>query len=311
MKTVWTGLGTAVALAVLFAAPAFAQTKEVTIGYQDMVVPYRMAQEAKEIEKQTGYKVNWKQFGGGGEVIKAMASGAVQIGEVGSAGVAAAVSRGEPYELFWILDDIGDAEALVAKNGSGINSVADLKGKKIGLNKGSNVHYLLVRALDKAGLKYADVELVFLPPADGRAGFEKGVIDAWVIWEPYRTAAEMSLGARTLTDGTGLVSNNDFFFVAKPFALARRELIDVVFGATRDVFAQAAKDIPGTAKTFSAAAGFPVTVLEATLSHRGFDVRPISSEVIDEQQRIADTFKEIGLIPVTIKVSDAVHKSGS
>ena len=102
-------------------APTFAQ-KEVTIGYQDMVVPYRIAQEAKELEKQTGYKVNWKQFGGGGEVIKAMASGAVQIGEVGSAGIAAAVSRGEPYELFWILDDIGDAEALVAKNGSGINS---------------------------------------------------------------------------------------------------------------------------------------------------------------------------------------------
>ncbi len=100
---------------------ASAQQKEVTIGYQDMLDPYRIAQDAKEIEKATGYKINWKQFGGGGEVIKAMASGAVQLGEVGSAGIAAAVSRGEPYELFWILDDIGDAEALVAKNGSGIN----------------------------------------------------------------------------------------------------------------------------------------------------------------------------------------------
>src|SRR5581483_2485428 len=95
-------------------APAWAQ-KEVTIAYQDMLDPYRVAQEQKELEKATGYKINWKQFGGGGDVIKAMASGAVQIGEVGSAGVAAAVSRGEPLELFWILDDIGDAEALVAK----------------------------------------------------------------------------------------------------------------------------------------------------------------------------------------------------
>jgi sulfonate transport system substrate-binding protein len=124
---------------------------------------------------------------------------------------------------------------------------------------------------------------VFLPPVDGRAGFEKGIVDAWVIWEPYRIAAEMSLGARTLTDGTGLVSNNDFFFVAKPFAQAHPQMVDVVLGATRDVFAQAAKDIPGTAKTFSAAAGFPVTVLEATLSHRGFDVHPMSNEVIAEQ----------------------------
>ena len=81
-EKLWTGLGTALALATLFAAPAHAQTKEVTIGYQDMVVPYRVAQEAKDLEKATGYKINWKQFGGGGEVIKAMASGAVQIGKL-------------------------------------------------------------------------------------------------------------------------------------------------------------------------------------------------------------------------------------
>ena len=132
-----------------------------------------------------------------------------------------------------------------------------------------------------------------------------------MIWEPYRTAAEMAIGARTLADGTGLVSNNDFFFVAKPFALAHPQLIDLVFGATRDVFAQAAKDIPGTAKTFSAAAGFPEPVMEVALSRRSFGILPISSPVIAEQQRIADTFKEIGLIPATITVSDAVHKSGS
>ncbi len=203
------------------------------------------------------------------------------------------------------------SEAILVPKDSPIKTVADLKGKKIGLNKGSNVHYLLVRVLEKAGPKYSDVEPAFLTPVEGRAAFEKGVIDAWVIWEPYRTAAEMSVGARTVADGTGLVANNDFFFVAKPFALADPQLIDLVFAATRDVFAQAATDIPGTAKTFSAAAGFPVTVLEATLSRRGFDVRPINSEVIDEQQRIADTFKEIGLIPATIKVADAVHKSGS
>jgi sulfonate transport system substrate-binding protein len=222
-----------------------------------------------------------------------------------------AQAAGTPLLYIGYVPDGPKSEAILVPKDSPIKTVADLKGKKVGLNKGSNVHYLLVRVLEKAGLKYSDVEPAFLPPAEGRAAFEKGVIDAWVIWEPYRTAAEMAIGARTLADGTGLVSNNDFFFVAKPFALAHPQLIDLVFGATRDVFAQAAKDIPGTAKTFSAAAGFPVTVLEATLSHRGFDVRPISSEVIDEQQRIADTFKEIGLIPATIKVSDAVHKSGS
>jgi sulfonate transport system substrate-binding protein len=189
-----------------------------------------------------------------------------------------------------------------------IKTVADLKGKKIGLNKGSNLHFMLVRALEKSGLKYTDIEPVFLPPADGNAAFEKGEIDAWVIWEPYRTTAEVTFGARTLADGTGLVSNNDYFFVATPFSQAHPQMIDVVLNATRDIFAQAAKDIPRTAKTFSDASGFPVTVMEAVPSDRGFDVHPMDQDVIAEQQWIADTFRSIGLIPVAINVADAVHK---
>jgi sulfonate transport system substrate-binding protein len=261
--------------------------------------------------KPLGYSVTWKEFSGGPQLLEGLKGGTVDFAHSGEAPPIFAQAAGTPLLYIGYVPDGPKSEAILVPKDSPIKTVADLKSKKVGLNKGSNVHYLLVRVLEKAGLKYSDVEPAFLPPVEGRAAFEKGVIDAWVIWEPYRTAAEMAIGARTLADGTGLVSNNDFFFVAKPFALAHPQLIDLVFGATRDVFAQAAKDIPGTAKTFSAAAGFPVTVLEATLSHRGFDVRPISSEVIDEQQRIADTFKEIGLIPATIKVSGAVHKSGS
>ncbi|HZQ63192.1 MAG TPA: taurine ABC transporter substrate-binding protein [Casimicrobiaceae bacterium] len=164
-------------------APAWAQ-KEVTIAYQDMLDPYRVAQEQKELEKATGYKINWKQFGGGGDVIKAMASGAVQIGEVGSAGVAAAVSRGEPLELFWILDDIGDAEALVAKNGSGINSVADLKGKKIAMPFNSTTHFHTMVALEQAKINPADVQILNMRPPEVRAAWQRGDIQATYIWDP-------------------------------------------------------------------------------------------------------------------------------
>ena len=73
------------------------------------------------------------------------------------------------------------------------------------LNKGSNVHYLLVRALEAAGLSLADIEPVYLPPADARAAFERGAVDAWVIWDPFLAAAQAATGARTLADGTGLV----------------------------------------------------------------------------------------------------------
>src|SRR5919107_4603923 len=84
---------------------AFAQTKEVTIAHQDMLDPYRIVMESGELEKATGYKINWRMFGGGGDVIRAMASGDVQIGEAGSSPIATAASQGLEIQLFWILDD--------------------------------------------------------------------------------------------------------------------------------------------------------------------------------------------------------------
>jgi taurine transport system substrate-binding protein len=217
----------AIAGGVAAGALAGAQTKEVTIGYQDMVVPYRMAQEAKDLEKATGYKISWKQFGGGGEVIKAMASGAVQVGEVGSAGIAAAVSRGEPLELFWILDDIGDAEALVAKNGSGINSVADLKGKKIAMPFNSTTHFHTMVALEQAKINPADVQILNMRPPEVRAAWQRGDIQATFIWDPVLAEVKkdgkviISSGKISADTGKatfdGYVANKDWAKVNKDF----------------------------------------------------------------------------------------------
>jgi taurine transport system substrate-binding protein len=180
MKKLWfTGIALALA-----AGAAFAQQKEVTIAYQDMLDPYRVAQESKALEKATGYKINWKQFGGGGEVIKAMASGAVQVGEIGSAGIAAATSRGEPLELFWILDDIGAAETLVARNGSNINSVKDLKGKKVAVPFNSTTHFHLMVALEQAGVNPKDVQILNMRPPEVRAAWARGDVDATWMWNP-------------------------------------------------------------------------------------------------------------------------------
>lgn len=215
-------------LAAFAIAPVLAQQKEVTIGYQDMVVPYRMAQEAKELEKATGYKINWKQFGGGGEVIKAMASGAVQIGEVGSAGIAAAVSRGEPLELFWILDDIGDAEALVVKNGSGINTIADLKGKKIAVPFNSTTHFHTMVALDQAKVNPADVQILNMRPPEVRAAWQRGDIQATFIWDPVLAEAKKDgkviLSSGKISAETGKATF-DGYVVNKDWAKVNRDFM--------------------------------------------------------------------------------------
>lgn len=175
---------TALALVSVTALSAHAQGQEVVIGYQDMVVPWRYAQETKQLEEATGYKITYRQIGSGAEVVRALASGAVQIGEAGSAPFAAALSQGVPIEVFWILDNINEAEALVARKGSGINSVADLKGKKIALPFASTTHFHLLVALERAGIKANEVQILNLRPPEALAAWQRGDIDATFIWNP-------------------------------------------------------------------------------------------------------------------------------
>ena len=246
-----------VAVVALSAPLSFvhAQSKEVTIAYQDMVVPYRVAQEAKELEKATGYKINWRQFGGGGEVVKAMASGAVQIGEAGSAPIAAAVSRGEPLELFWILDDIGSAEALVAKKDSGINTIADLKGKKIAMPFNSTTHFHTMVALEQAKVNPADVQILNMRPPEVRAAWQRGDIQATFIWDPV--LAEVKKDGKVITTSGKISADTgkatfDGYVVNRDWAKANRDFmvkfVQVLAAADENYRRNKAKFTPDSAE---------------------------------------------------------------
>ncbi len=226
------------AAALLATSSAFAQTKEVTFAYQDMLVPLRTIIESGELEKSTGYKINWRQFGGGGDVIRAMASGDVQIGEAGSSPIAAAASQGQDVRLFWILDDIADAEALVVRNGSGINSWKDLKGKKVATPFVSTAHYQLLVGLQLEGVAPRDVNVVNLRPPEIAAAWERGDIDATFIWDPALSKAKAngkviatsgSIGKKGHPTFDGLVvqarwaAQHEDFLVALVKALARAD----------------------------------------------------------------------------------------
>ena len=136
-------------------------------------------------------------------------------------------------------------EAILVPKDSPIKSVADLKGKKVALNKGSNVHYLLVKALEKAGVKYTEIEPVFLAPADARAAFERGAVDAWVIWDPFQAAAEVATGARTLADGTGLVPNHQFYLASQKFVDGDPQVVDAVIESSSARSMPGPRAIPG------------------------------------------------------------------
>lgn len=187
------------AAALAIAATAWAQ-KAVTFAYQDMMNPWRWVQQSQEVEKATGFKINWRQFGGGGDVIRAMASGDVQLGEVGSTGIATAISQGMDVDLFWILEDIAAAEALVARNGSGIRTIADLKGKKVGTPFVSTSHFQLLYAMQQAGLKPSDVQVLNMRPPEIAAAWSRGDIDATFIWDPVLSTVKKT-GTVLMTSG--------------------------------------------------------------------------------------------------------------
>lgn len=156
----------------------------VNIGTMNLVNGDLIAQYEKYYEKELGVKVNIIQFKSGKDVNAALAAGSVDITELGSAPTALGISNNVDYKVFWIGDVIGSAETLVAKNGSGINSVADLKGKKVATPFASTSHYSLLNALKQAGLTEADVKIVDLQPNDIYAAWQRGDIDAAYIWYP-------------------------------------------------------------------------------------------------------------------------------
>ncbi len=220
----------------MLAGAAFAQTKEVTFAHQDMLVPLRLVMESGEVEKATGYKINWRMFSGGGDVIRAMASGDVQMGETGSSPLTAAASQGQDIKLFWISADIADAEALVARNGSGINSMKDLVGKKVATPFVSTAHYQLMAGMKMEGVDTKTVNVMNMRPPEIAAAWERGDIDATFIWDPVLSkikgngktiATSGSIGKKGAPTFEGIVVNgkwaaaNEGFMVAFVKALNR------------------------------------------------------------------------------------------
>ena len=166
------------------AGNAFAEDLKLTIGFQTVVEPSKIPQADGVYEKTLGAAIDWRKFDSGADVIAAIASGDLDIGYVGSSPLAAAASRELPIETIFIVGLIGESEALVARNGSGIEKIADLAGKKIAVPFVSTTHYSLLAALKHEGVDPKSVEILNLRPPESAAAWERGDIDAAYVWDP-------------------------------------------------------------------------------------------------------------------------------
>lgn len=252
-----------------------------------------------------GVKVTWTEFTAGPVQLEALNVGSIDFGDVGEAPPIFAQAAGAPLAYVAATQPRPALEAVIVPKDSAIKTVADLKGKKVGYNKGSNVQYFLVKLLEKHGLKYADVQSVFLPPADARAAFEKGSIDAWIIWDPFLASAEVTLEARVLADAQGVVNNRGYYFSSLDYANRNDDVIKIVIEELNKIDQWAAANRGAIAQELSGLWGIPKPVVDKSVARTVYGTTPITRAILQEQQVIADTFFELKLIPKKINLLEA------
>jgi sulfonate transport system substrate-binding protein len=295
-------------LAAGLPAAALAQgARELRIGFQKYgtltILKGRGTLEKRLAERNVAVK--WTEFPAGPVLLEGLNVGSIDFGTVGEAPPIFAQAAGANLVYVGHEPPSPKTEAIVVPKGSALRTLADLRGKKVVVNKGANAHYLLVKALEKAGIAYADVQVIYLAPADARAAFERGAVDAWSIWDPFLAAAEKQLGARVLADGTGLVSNHQFYLASRPYAEKQADILAIVLDEIARVDDWGRAHPADVAAILARQTGLDLPVVELAASRYSYGVKPLSPEVINQQQAIADTFTRLKLIPTSISVKDA------
>jgi sulfonate transport system substrate-binding protein len=291
-------------------AQSMAQSKPpLRIGYQKAASTLGLLKAHGTLEKRLqaqGIEVKWIEFPAGPQLLEGLNVGAVDFGYVGEAPPIFAQAAGADFVYTAYEIPTPEAEGILVPKNSPIQSVAGLKDKKVAFNKGSDVHWLVVSLLKKAGLNYGDIEPVFLAPADARAAFEKGAIDAWAIWDPFNAATQKQIGARQLASGAGAVSHHQFFLSARPYAEKNQDVLKIVLEEISKKGQWIRANTKEAATQLAPIQGLDPEILEASLKHYEHVFKPINDKILDEQQNIADAFFELKLIPKKINVKNAV-----
>jgi sulfonate transport system substrate-binding protein len=253
-----------------------------------------------------GVTVKWIEFPAGPQMLEALNAGSLDIGATGAPPPVFSQAAGADLVYVAAEPPPVTSEAIVVKPDSPIRSVAQLRGKKVALQRGSGSHLLLVAALEKAGMSIRDVRAVYLAPADARAAFEAGAVDAWVIWDPYLAAAQKAYRPRVLADRTGLLPAYGFYLAARPFVQRAPDVVSTVL----EQFAQAGQWANTHQQEMivlmAPQVGVPVDVIATWLARTRAGTMPVTKEIEASQQRVADLLYREKLIPHPVTIAGHV-----
>ena len=296
------------------AAPAAAGLPKVTapaqlrIGFQKSAVNLVIVKENHALEQRfPGTKISWLEFPAGPQQLEALSAGSLDLAITGDTPPVFAQAAGKDLRYVGVEPPKPDSSAILVQQDSTLKTLADLKGKRVALQKGSSAHFLIVRGLQKGGLSFADIQPVYLTPADARAAFERGSVDAWGIWDPYYAATELAIKPRVLATGRTLTSNNSFYFAPTAFTDKHGDTIAAIFAELSRADRLVKENRKEAALRIADFSGLSLATVHLFLSRRPpSPVRPVTPEAVAEQQRVVDAFHGLGLIPRPVKPIELV-----
>lgn len=254
------------------------------------------------------FKVTWSDFTSGPPMLQAMGAGSVDVGAVGDAPPVFAAAGGDRIAIVGALKSGPHGSGLLVPKGSGIHSIAQLRGKRIAVTQGSAADYHLLTVLKKAGLSVHDVTLDYLQPAEALAALSSGNVDAWDIWAPFAEQAEAQEGARVLVDGTGFGSPYGFV-VASRGALAdpaKSAAIGEFLKLLNQAYLWADSHPSAWAAVWAKGTGLPASIMVAAATDSASVPVPITPAIVGSEQQVSDAFTASGLIPGHVNFSDFV-----
>ncbi|KKZ20031.1 ATPase AAA [Serratia marcescens] len=287
--------------------------RELRIGYQKFgnlgVLKARQSLEQHFAAQRIS--VLWSEFPAGPQLLHALDGDEIDFGTTGEVPPIFAQAQGNALVYVGFEPPAPQSVAMVVPQDSPIRSAADLRGKRIALNKGSNVHYLLLQMLDEQGLTLNDVRIVYAPPKYPLSATDLQAVDAWMMWDPLLSDAQRSGELRVIADGTQRVLNQQFYLARREFAERSGDLLQPLMQALQHTGRYIAAQPREAARHLSDELGLASASLELALSRRSHEIRAMDVQVIRQQQSIADRFYALGLLPKAIAVREAVWPLGS
>lgn len=306
---------TLASLGMLLSSPVWAidpTVEQLRIGFQKSSINFAITKQQKLLEQEfPNAKVTWNEFPAGPQILEALAVGSIDVGVTGDAPPVYAQAAGKP--LYYIAYETAKplASAILIPKGSSLKQLADLKGKRIALQKGSSAHFLLVQAVRKAGLKWSDIQPIWLTPADARAAFQKGAVDAWAIWDPYYASTELEDQAKVLATGKNLSPNYTFYLAAPNFVQQHPQAVTGLLKQINQADRWVQQHQSETADLIGKSTGLKPAVSSLFVQRRPRPsaAAPLNAKVIAEQQQLADIFTQQGIIPNSIRIKQAVWQA--